>query len=442
MTEPAQYDVAIVGGGLAGIAAAMALAKQNRKVLLLEARPRLGGRASSFQDPISGQLVDVCQHVVLGCCSHFMEFLKEIGIAYYLTPQPKLYFLTPDGKQTTWQASRWLPSPLHYASSFLRSHFLSFQSKRCIATAMLKLKSLPADHDEPLLNWLLKQKQTQQALDRFWSPVLVSALNETLDNAGLKYARKVFVDGMFHSAAAGLMYLPNVPLGQFYGKELNDWLTKHQVEVRLSTAVKEVTVEGNSITGLRLRTGNSVTAKQYVLAVPSERITSLFSKEALNQYPELNYSESLQTSPITSIHLWHDQPITQLPHVVLLDRISQWLFNRGETNRGEWYTQIVVSASRNLLQMKNDEIETLIVKELKEYFHTARSAKLLRAKVITEQHATFSAVPQIDQHRPDAAIQIPNLYLAGDWTQTGWPGTMEGAIRSGQLAAQSSMMSF
>ncbi|HMO35015.1 MAG TPA: FAD-dependent oxidoreductase, partial [Gemmatales bacterium] len=178
-------SILVVGGGLAGLAATTALASAGHRVTLLEARPRLGGRAGSFEDGTTGQLIDACQHVSMTCCTQFTHFCRTVGVEHHLVRQPILYFRTPDGRTSHWQASP-IPAPLHYASSFLGAHFLSWIEKIKIGTALLRLWLLPPEEDEPFLEWLARNDQDERSLQRFWSVVLVSALNESLQRMGTR----------------------------------------------------------------------------------------------------------------------------------------------------------------------------------------------------------------------------------------------------------------
>lgn len=424
-------SVLIVGGGLAGLAASTALATKGYQVTLLEARPRLGGRAGSFQDGTTGQLIDACQHVSMACCTEYDHFCKTIGVYDYLKPQPTLHFMTPDGKVSRWRADA-IFAPLHFARSFLGAHFLTTIEKIQIGAALMRLWLLPPEDDEPFLEWLKRNDQSERTIQRFWSVVLVSALNESIDRMGIKYARQVFVEAFLSSRTGGQVNIPSVPLGELYGTKLLTWLSQHQVTLRLNTAVKEVVLANGKVKHLVVRDGEIVQADHYILALPPHRLRGLFAEPL----PFLDQVEKLDVSPITSVHFWHDRPITHLPHAVLLDRHPQWLFNRGEVNDRQYYTQVVISAARELNGMGNEAIQQLIEAEVKEFFPLAREAHLLHWRVVTEKTATFSVVPGVDAQRPTQATSIPNLYLAGDYTQTEWPATMEGAVRSGYLAAK------
>ena len=421
-------SVIVVGGGLAGLAATVSLASRGCAVTLLEARPRLGGRASSFTDPATGELVDACQHVSMGCCTAFHGLCETLGVRSLLEAQPRLWFRTPDGRESVFAADPW-PAPFHLGRALLGAHYLTPREKLRIAYGMARLVLESPDADPPLEAWLLKCKQTRRTIDRFWSVVLVSALNETVAHVGLKYARKVFLDGFLRTRDGHTVHVPSVPLGRLYGDELRAWMQRHGVVTRLNCGVREV--RAGSVT---LRDGQVLTADAAILAVPFERVLDLLPPDIRAQ-PFFARIGNLVPSPITSVHLWLDREILNHPHAVLIDCLGQWVFTRGEVSPGRFYLQVVVSASRELKALGREEIQTRVVGELKRLYFAMRGARVLQWKVVTEHTATYSVVPGVDAWRPTQRTPIPGLVLAGDYTATGWPATMEGAVRSGQLAA-------
>lgn len=430
-----------MGGGLAGLAAAVALAPRGLAVTVLESRQRLGGRASSFTDPTSGQVIDACQHVSMGCCTNFHHLCETVGVRHLLAPQKTLYFQTPDGRVSRFRADPW-PAPLHLGRALAAAHYLTASDKIGIGYALARMLAEPPDADPPLRQWLTLHRQSPRAIDRFWGVVLTSALNETVDRVGLRYARKVFRDGFVRHRDAFTVHVPSVPLGELYGDELRGWLTRHGVTLQVNAGVRTCSplpAEGEGF-GVRrwnvsLRNGTALPTDHLILAVPFDRVLGLLP-ESLAGESFFARIGNLSPSPITSVHLWYDRAVLALPHVVLVDCLGQWVFNRGEVAPGEHYLQVVVSAARPLKGAGRDEITRLIADELARLYPVVRNATLLRSKVVTEHAATFSAVPGVDAYRPPQQTPVPGLYLAGDYTATGWPATMEGAVRSGYLAAE------
>jgi squalene-associated FAD-dependent desaturase len=430
-----QPRVLILGGGLAGLAAATALAPRGLRVALVESKGRLGGRAGSFQDPLSGQLIDACQHVSMGCCTNLAHFCRTLGIDHLLEPQRCLYFMTPDRRVSRFRADAW-PAPLHLLRSFASAHYLSPTEKLRVAWGLSQLQRDGDGDDPPFQDWLARHRQTPRTVDRFWGLVLVSALNETPDRIGLRYARKVFVDGFLTHRRGFEVEVPSVPLGRLYGEELTGWLDRHGIELLLQRSARQLAIEDSRVARLDLRHGTSLEADWYISAVPFDRLLDILPPAVVDTQPYFANLRQLATSPITSVHAWFDRPATRLPHVVLLDCVGQWVFNRGESSAGEYYLQVVVSAARQFRGLGREEVERRVVEELRRLFPALAPARLLRAKVVTEHAATFSAVPGVDRWRPVQTSPIENLLVAGDWTQTGWPATMEGAVRSGYLAAE------
>jgi zeta-carotene desaturase len=441
MSSPAANapSVAVVGGGLAGLAAGCALAGAGFRVTLLERRPYLGGRASSYEHPGTGEVVDNCQHVLLGCCTNLVEFYRRIGVAEKIRWFDRLIFVEPGGRQSAISPS-WLPAPFHAVPSFLGADSLSFWDKHAIAHALLAIiAGLPPETEENFLSWLRRHRQTERAIERFWKVVLVSALNEDLDRMSIHYAAQVFRESFLKSPQAGRMGVPTVPLTELYSAGA-DYIRARGGEVLLRAAVEFFQPEPG---GVRLGlAGREVRADFAVLAVPFDALARLLPQSAETE-PLRQQLARFETSPITGIHLWFDRQITELEHAVLLDRTIQWMFHkskllgaRAAEQSGGSYVELVVSSSKALVEKPKNEIEEMALRELREFFPGAREAKLLKSTVIKEVHATYSALPRSDDYRPGTATIWPRVFLAGDWTASGWPATMEGAVRSGYRAAE------
>jgi squalene-associated FAD-dependent desaturase len=434
-----QPTVAIAGGGLAGLAAACALSDSGFSVTLFERRPYLGGRASSYEHPGTGEIVDNCQHVLFRVCTNLVEFYHRIGVEDKIRWYDEMTFIEPGGRASVMRAAP-LPAPLHTAPSFLRFPFLSAKDKLAIsrAIAALTLTKQP-DTGQSFQNWCRQHSQTENAIQRFWKPILVSALSEDLDLISISYAARVVRESM-KSPEARHMGVPSIPLTDLYNRA-GDYIRNRGGKTRFRNSLETFSPEPSQV---RIRAGEAEELFDYlVLALPFESLDRVLPQtpESAPLREKLIHFES---SPITGIHLWFDRQISDLDHAVLLDRTIQWMFHKsrllatraadGEASGS--YIELVVSASKSLIEKSRTEIVDLALKEVREFFPAARAANLVKSTVIKEVHATYSPRPGIDVHRPPQVTAWPRVFLAGDWTATGWPATMEGAVRSGYLAAQ------
>jgi squalene-associated FAD-dependent desaturase len=428
--------VAIVGGGLAGLAAGCALAGSGFRVTLFERRPYLGGRASSYQHPGTGEVVDNCQHVLLGCCTNLIQFYERLGVENKIRWYDRLTFIEPGGRPSEIAPSK-LPAPFHNAPAFLQAACLDLSDKLAIGMAMTALApAAPRDTGETFLTWLRRHAQTKQAIERFWKPVLVSALNEELDRMSVPYAAQVVRESFLKSAAAGRMGVPTVPLTELYSAA-GDYIASRGGEIRFRSSVESFLPESDDVK--LLVSGEKTSFDFVVFAVPFD-VLSRILPQAPAAEPLRKALARFETSPITGIHLWFDRQITDLDHAVLLDRTIQWMFHKSKLlgrNENGSYVELVVSSSKTLVEKSRAEIIELALAELRELFPGAREANLVKSTVIKEIHATYSPLPGVDAYRPGSETVWPRVFLAGDWTATGWPATMEGAVRSGYIAAES-----
>ena len=312
--------------------------------------------------------------------------------------------------------------------------------------ALLRLKRANRPASGAFIDWLKTQKQSPNTIDRFWNVVLVSALSEDLDRIDFYHARKVFLDGFLQGRHAWKVQLLKIPLGEFYDRHLQNWLKERAATIDLLTGLKEFLVQNEhgrfTVTGAQMRDGSILKADHYLLAVSHDRARSLLPDPVSKMEP-FSKTGDLESAPITSVHLWFDQPVTQLRHAVLINRLAQWIFNRTaileqSSPASGYYYQVVISNSReikNKISNSQEKLVAHIIRELGEIWPRTRSAGLLHSRVITEHRAVFSVTPGVEKLRPSQQTPIWNLQIAGDWTDTGWPSTMESAVRSGFLAA-------
>jgi len=295
-----------------------------------------------------------------------------------------------------------------------------------------------------MLEWLTRRKQTQGAIERFWRVVLVSALDEELDRTDARYGVDVFWKAFVSNRTGYRMGVPSVPLAELYDGCKSE-IEKRGGEVTLRSPVRAVHATGGTLEKVEFDGPRMESADAYVFAVPHETLLGLIPDEAKLQDPAFALLKNLRVSPITGVHFWFDRQVMQEPFVTLLDTTTQWIFNKtalygpnpkDAANPNSQYLQLVVSASYELLSKSRQDIIDLCLKEVKQVLPAAREANLLKATVIKETAATFSPQPGVDRLRPMQQTRIHGMFLAGDWTRTGWPATMEGAVRSGYLAAE------
>ena len=438
----------MIGGGLAGLSSAVALAEAGFRVRLLEKRPHLGGRAASYVLP-GGEHVDNCQHVTLGCCTNLEDFYRRVGAANQIRFFDRLLFAAPDGKRGA-IASVALPPPLHMAPSFVFFPLLGWADKRAIAQALLAIAcsgGQPADlsangagENVSMLAWLQKHRQTARAIRRFWEVILVSALDEELGRIDARYGIDVFWKAFLSTRGGYRVGIPRVPLGNLY-EGCRKALAGQGGEVQSRAGVRRFLVTDGRVEGVEREDGVVETADYYLAAVPQDVLPELLPTEVADREPVFSGLRNLRTSPITGVHLWFDRTVMIEPFLTLLDSTTQWVFNKTElcgdgAEDGGQYLQLVISASYSLAARSRQEIIAMCIEELRGVLPAIREATLVKGTVVKEMSATFSPAPGSDRWRPGQRSPVSRLFLAGDWTMTGWPSTMEGAVRSGYLAAE------
>ena len=431
--------VGVVGGGLAGMAAALALAGRGAHVELFEANSRLGGRAGSFFDPAAGRWVDTCPHVAMGCCVNLLDFCRRTGVDGLFERGDTVRFVGPDATTYELAPTGWLPAPLHLLPAVLRLGYLSRRERLGIARATWRLARSgddDADDSRTMAAWLDEQRQTAWAVERFWSLVLVSALGDSVGRVSVSAARKVFRDGFLGHRRAHEVLVPTVPLAELFDRRAAARLERCGVVLHRRTPVERLEGDAGGVRAMRLRDGRRCEMDRYVAAVPWYRIATLLDAEltaalADSAPPGVGPLGRLPASPISAVHLWFDRPVRIPAHAALVGRLSQWVFRQSDDS-----CQVVIGGNRQLA--KHDRRATVedVLGELTAVWPELAAARLAHWRVTHRPRAVFSAAPGVARQRPAQETAVPNLSLAGDWTRTGWPATMEGAVRSGYLAAE------
>jgi len=440
--EGAQSTVTVVGGGVAGLSAACALADAGFRVTVLERRGYLGGRASSYLHPGTGEVIDNCQHVLFGCCTNLTGFYQRIGVADKIFWDNRMTLIEPGGRRSVLAPSA-LPAPMHGLPAILRSKCFSFKDKLSLIYAFVVLMfSRNPDPNRSLADWLDRHLQTPGTLDRFWRLVIASALNADLDQIALPYAAKVIRELFLNSAYAGSMGMSTVPLSDLYAGA-KAYLEARGGSIRFNSSVESAEWDENQRRWtVRTQQKQYCCSEHLIIALPFEATAKLLPNILAHPSP-VQLEAQLQTLehwPICSVHLWFDREITELDHAVLLDRDVHWMYHKSrwqpQRDSKASYIELVVSASREFATLTREQAIARALSQLAEFFPEVKQAKVLKSALIKEMRATFGVPPGVDRSRPGTISPWPNCYLAGDWVATGWPSTMESAARSGHLAAE------
>ncbi len=453
-------QIVIVGGGLAGCTAALALAREPEsaarfQITVVECKSRLGGRVGSYTDQASGMSVDYCQHVGMDCCTALKQLIQWLDQEPLWRVERDLYFFGPGQQRQKLTALPCLPAPLHLSSWLWNWPGLQWQDRWQIARGMLAINRIPlvgarAEQLELMSarQWLHAHGQSERVLDRFWSTIIVSALGEQLDRVGLLPMAKVFQDGFLRRRNAYHLLIPQRPLDELFGHRFHDALLAEGVDVQLSTTIAEAQWRAAECQRLTLSNGTTIHPDRLIVAVPWHAVGQVLNDCEDGEVRRIvQQASQMESSPISGVHTWWDRAWLPTPHAALVGQLCQWVFPHAEDHasdvavgpqRGtnEHYYQIVISASRMLPRGDQQEVARLIEEDLREVFSEAREARLLRVRVVSDPQAVFTVAPGTGQLRPTAGTRLGNIHWAGDWTGTGWPATMEGAIRSGLAAAQ------
>lgn len=426
--------VVVVGGGLAGMAAAVALESAGAEVTLLEARRSLGGRAGSYEDPRTGEQLDNCQHVLLGCCTNLLDFYRRIGATDKIRFEPAIRFLDDRGRSYALAGTPGLPAPLHLAPAGLGFSLLSLPERISLARASLAMMRLGRGGRKKLADvsfgdWLDEHRQSAELVRKLYDPVLVGALNEDVRRASSEFAIQVFQESLLANRSGCRMAVPAGTLGDLYASlPLRD--------LRLGTRVVGLASDGVRVTGVQLASGETVTADAVVLATNHHGICKWLPGEWAERDERFRCLDKLESVPILGTHLWFDRPVLRDSHAALLSTPLQWVFRKDAEG---CVVHGVISAARDWTDRPREQMLAAFEEQIRATLPGAREARLLRGTTVVEKRATFAAVPGVDRYRPGQAPPaggLAGLYLAGDYTRTGWPATMEGAVRSGYLAAE------
>ena len=437
-------EVLIIGGGFAGLTAGVALAGAGRRVRLVEQRPRLGGRARSLLDPSTGTLVDNGQHLFMGCYHATKRFLAEIGTLDRISFQPRLrlQFLEAAGKLTSLECPD-LPAPWHLVAGVLRSGSCTWREKLQIlrlgrAFAFSGSASLSKERARLTVeDWLVQLGQSEKLRRDFWDLISIAALNENPQIASVLYLERVLRLALFTSSADSRLGLCRVGLSECYTGAAKSYIEARGGLVEVGRSVAGLLIKDGVCEGVKLADGDTLRAGTILLAVPWLQLLRILPDDLLRSEPSFAGITALRPAPIISLHLWFDRRVVRGDFAGMRGTTFQWLFDKSWIlGSNDNCVSLVLSGAHAHIDRGKEELVALGLRELGELVPPVRGAKVTHSLLIKERFATFSPTWEAEQVRPSTTTPVRGLYLAGDWTATGLPATIEGAVQSGYTAAE------
>lgn len=424
-------DVIVIGAGVAGLRAAVSLSRRGARVLVLEAKAVLGGRASSFNDPQTGERVDNGQHVLAGCYHETFSFLQTLGTADRVRLQPTLdvEFVDRAGQRSRLRCPS-LPAPMNLLAGLLDWTALGWADR---LSALQMGKFPPASPYETVEQWLINNGQTARIREMLWEPLALAALNQSVTKAAAPPFARVLKDMFSGDARDAALGLPTLPLDQLVAEPARDLIEAAGGAVQLGSPAK-VTLQHGAVAAVEAR-GNRWQGGSVICAAPWHALADVFTGDTSSLDTVLRAAATTDASPIASVNLWLDRPVLQTPFLGLPGRVMQWVFDKAQLFQETSHLTLVSSGAERVMTSTNEELTQLALRELREALPDSRSAQVLRATVVRERRATFSLAPG-QPPRPSTRTAVPGLFLAGDWIETGLPATIESAAISGRLAAE------
>jgi squalene-associated FAD-dependent desaturase len=451
LTTTPKPHVLIVGGGLAGLAAGVRLARLGARVTVLEKRPFLGGRAFSFNDPETGVEVDNGQHVFVGACAQYMEFLREVGAWQNVRMPRRLEAKVLCGGKEAWlRSSSRIPGSAANLPALLRYGHVSLAGKLRLLYGIMRIRFARRRPGGPLESetfdaWLRRHGQTDETISRFWNLIVLPALNDDIADVSADAGLMLFKTALLGAPTNAAIGYPVVGLSRLAGDAARDFITQRGGAVRASADVTGLVMEGEQCAGVRLAGGETVRGDAVVLALPAAAVPPLLPSP-LATHSFFAPAAHVQTAPIVGVHIWYDRPVMDESFVAVLDSPLQWVFNvtkmhekEREADGTSQHIAISLSGAWKWKDCSKAELRETFAAEMAKVFPRAAAAQVTRVITVKMLEATFRVTPGAQSHRLSQETPVPGLFLAGDWTQTGWPSTMEGAVRSGNLAADAAM---
>ncbi|MCZ6601601.1 MAG: hydroxysqualene dehydroxylase HpnE [Planctomycetota bacterium] len=437
--------VIVIGGGFAGLAAAQSLSRKGQPVMLLERKPHLGGRAYSFVDKKTGDEIDNGQHFLMGCYTETLSFLKEIGSTrkLYFQPNLRIDFLDPERGRSS-LACPPLPAPFHVLFGILRMRSLSVfdrLSSLLLGWGMARsaLRRNGTDR-ETAIEWLRSAGQSEGIRSRLWDIVTLATLNERPERASAKLLVEVIRQALLSDRSKSRMVISRVGLSSLYTDDARRAIESKGGSVRSDASVQQILFDEGKVRGVRLAGGETIAARSVISAVPAPALSAMLPEKVLERLPAVGRCRDLKTSPILSVNVWFDRPLLSQPFVGLHGVDVQWIFNKDKIHsRGDrmgHFLSFVVSNATSFLDRPREEILGRVLSDLRRLIPEAKEAKVLHSVIVMERDATISQTPDTDSIRPGPVTPYRSFFLSGDWTDTGLPATIEGAVRSGRRAAR------
>jgi squalene-associated FAD-dependent desaturase len=432
------FDAIVIGAGCAGFSAATALAESGAKVVVVEARPGLGGRATAFTDPETGERVDNGQHILMGCYYETFAFLRRIGAADRLRWQTglKVPMIDRDGRHSVLSLPA-LPPPLNFLAGVLAWDALNWSERLSVLRIGSVLRASRGNEPSGSLSvrsWLEQNGQAPRLCELFWEPLALAALNQSIDQAEAIHFIRVLRRVFGPAPAAAALVLPAVPLDELYAEPARAWLEARGCEVRVNAPAR-ILVSNGRVQGVRIRE-DVIEAPVVVPSVPWHAFGALFDSPPAEMQETITNASRLASLPIVTVNLWFDRAVMQEPLVGLPGRNFQWVFDRRAIVGGDAsHLSLTSSGAEAIVAMPNQELAALALSEVRDAMPAARSAALLRSVAVREKRSTFSLAADAPP-RPGARTAIEGLILAGDWIETGLPATIESAVFSGHAAAE------
>ena len=439
-----QPTILIIGGGFAGLAAAVEAAERGQRVLLLERRAFLGGRAYSMTDRVTGDTVDNGQHLMMGCYRRTLDFLGKIGAADKLKFQqrPRVDFLSEGGSHAQFKCPP-LPAPLHLLAGLGGLGTITWSDRARALRVGLALRSLNGNRarlaDITVREWLNELGQSARMQSRFWDLIALATLNEAPERASADMFARVLEEAFLHSKRDSTMVISRVGLSELYTHDARRFVEERGGQVRLNATVERLEFDGPRVKAVVLRGGERFEPATVISALPYFALKDVIPADVAEAEP-FRHLATFQSAPIVSINLWYDAPVTELEFVGLLESPVEWVFNKnaiaGAGKQARQHLALVISGAHEAGKLPKEQLIEVARREMERFFPAAQGQAPSHAFVVKEQQATISHTIGVAKLRPSQRTPFENLFLAGDWTDTGLPATIEGAVWSGQECAR------